>query len=105
MNRAPEEDQTMVRAIWNGAVIAESDETIVIERNHYFPPEAVRMEYLSPTETTSICPWKGEAHYFTISVNGGTNIDAAWTYPLPHPAAQEIAGYIAFWKGVIIEES
>ena len=95
----------MVRAIWNGAVIAESDETIVIERTHYFPPEAVLMEYLSPTETTSICPWKGEAHYFTISVNGGTNIDAAWTYPAPHPAAKEIAGYIAFWKGVIIEEA
>jgi uncharacterized protein (DUF427 family) len=94
----------MVRAVWNGVVLAESDETILIEGNHYFPPDSVRMEYLTETETTSECPWKGQCRYFTIQVNGATNIDAAWRYADPRPAAKEIAGYIAFWKGVLIEE-
>jgi uncharacterized protein (DUF427 family) len=94
----------MVKAIWNGVTIAESDRTILIEGNHYFPPESVHMEYLTPTESASECPWKGHCTYFTIHVNGAINIDAAWTYPDPRPAAKEIAGYIAFWKGVLIEE-
>jgi uncharacterized protein (DUF427 family) len=94
----------MVKAVWNGTVIAESSKTIIIEGNHYFPPEDVHFEYLTPTKTTTICHWKGEAHYYTITVDGRKNIDAAWTYPEPKDAAKEIAGYIAFWRGVRIIE-
>ena len=92
----------LVKAIWKGAVIAESDATIMVEGNHYFPPEAVKMEYLTPTETTSVCSWKGRYRYFTITVGGERNIDAAWSYTDPKPAAGEIAGYVAFWKNVEI---
>jgi uncharacterized protein (DUF427 family) len=94
----------LVKAIWKGAVIAESDATVMVEGNHYFPPESVKMEYLSPTETTSVCPWKGRCHYYTITVGGERNIDAAWVYANPKPAAGEIAGYFAFWNGVEIVE-
>ena len=92
----------MVTAIWKGAILAESNATIVIEGNHYFPPESVHWEYFTPTTTTTTCPWKGEAHYLTITVENEQNIDAAWRYPEPKPEAKEIAGYIAFWKGVKI---
>lgn len=92
----------MVKAMWNGAVIAESDRTIVIEGNHYFPPEDVRMDLLSPSATTSTCPWKGLASYHSVMVDGATNADAAWYYPDPKPAAAEIRDHIAFWRGVTV---
>ncbi|KGK99340.1 hypothetical protein LI82_04850 [Methanococcoides methylutens] len=90
----------MAVAKWNGVVLAESDAVKEIEGNLYFPPDSVNMEYLKETDTHSTCPWKGLATYFDIAVNGEINTDAAWHYPDPKPAAKEIAGYIAFWKGV-----
>jgi uncharacterized protein (DUF427 family) len=89
-----------MKAIWNGQTIAESDETVVVENNHYFPKEAVKADYLvdSPTHTT--CPWKGIASYYSLAVDGQTNKDAAWYYPEPKPAASQIKDRIAFWKGV-----
>jgi uncharacterized protein (DUF427 family) len=92
-----------MRATWNGATIAESNDTIVIEGNHYFPRDAIRQEYFQPSNTHTICPWKGEASYFNVVVNGETNKDAAWYYPDPKPAAQEIKEYVAFWRGVKVE--
>jgi uncharacterized protein (DUF427 family) len=89
-----------MKAIWNGAVIAESNETIIVEGNHYFPPVAVNKQYLMPSETHTTCGWKGEASYYTLSVKGEQNPDAAWYYPSPKSAAEKIKGYIAFWKGV-----
>lgn len=91
-----------MKAMWNGAVLAESDATVVVEGNHYFPPESLNREYFTPTPTHTVCPWKGTADYFSITVDGATNSDAAWTYPDPKPAAKEIAGYIAFWRGVTV---
>lgn len=93
----------MPRAIWNGAVIAESDKTIVVEGNHYFPPDALKREYLKPSTHTSVCGWKGTANYYDIEVDGQTNPNAAWYYAHPLPAAAQIAGYVAFWKGVKVE--
>lgn len=93
----------MPRAVWNGAVIAESSATIVVEGNHYFPPESVRREYLRDSQTHTVCPWKGTASYYDVVVNGQVNRDAAWYYPTPKEAARQIAGYIAFWRGVRIE--
>jgi uncharacterized protein (DUF427 family) len=93
----------MARAIWNGAVIAESDRTVVIEGNHYFPPEAVKKEHLRPSGTHTTCGWKGEASYYDVVVDGQTNRDAAWYYPDPLPAAKQIAGHVAFWRGVTVE--
>lgn len=90
----------MVKAIWHGAVLAESDATVVVEGNHYFPPEAVERAYLRPSDTTSVCPWKGTANYHSVVVDGAENRDAAWYYAAPKPAAAEIKGRIAFWKGV-----
>lgn len=90
----------MTTATWNGTVIAQSDDTIVIEGNHYFPADSVRMDLLEDSSTHSHCPWKGEASYKTISVDGQKNLDAAWYYPEPKPKAAEIKGYFAFWKGV-----
>lgn len=90
----------MVTATWNGAVIAQSDRTIVIEGNHYFPPDSVDAALLEDSAAHSICPWKGEASYKTIVAGGARNADAAWYYPAPKAAAAEIAGYVAFWKGV-----
>lgn len=92
----------MAEAAWNGAVIARSDETVIIEGNHYFPAEAVDPAVLRPSDTTSICPWKGTAHYYSLVVDGAENRDAAWYYPDPKPAAAEIRGRIAFWKGVTV---
>lgn len=92
----------MVKATWNGEVIAESDDTIVVEGNHYFPASAVHREYLETSSKKTTCPWKGTASYYTLTVNGKTNKDAAWFYPTPHSAAHNIAGRVAFWRGVSI---
>ena len=89
-----------MKATWNGTVIAESDDTVVVEGNHYFPREAVSDENLEESSTTSHCPWKGEASYFHVVVDGEKNEDAAWYYPDPKDAAREIEGRVAFWKGV-----
>jgi uncharacterized protein (DUF427 family) len=90
----------MVKAIWNGAVIAESDATVVVEGNHYFPRADVREEYLADSSTHTVCGWKGTASYYSLSVDGAANPDAAWYYPEPKDAAAEIKDRIAFWKGV-----
>jgi uncharacterized protein (DUF427 family) len=90
----------MPKAIWNGAVIADSDDTVVVEGNHYFPRDAVDPAVLRPSSTTTVCPWKGTASYHSIVVDGQENRDAAWFYPEPKPAAAEIKDRIAFWKGV-----
>ena len=89
-----------MKAIWNGAVLAESDETVVIEGNHYFPAEAMNSEHFQPSQKTSVCPWKGTASYYDVVVDGEINGDAAWYYPETKDAAKEIEGYVAFWKGV-----
>lgn len=94
---------TPVRAVWNGAVLAESDDTVVVEGNHYFPPEALRREHFVDSARLSRCPWKGTASYYTVEVDGKRNEDAAWTYPDPKPAAEEIRGRVAFWHGVKVE--
>jgi uncharacterized protein (DUF427 family) len=93
----------MARATWNGAVIAESGDTVVVEGNHYFPRESVRPEYLRESDHHTVCPWKGTASYYHLEVEGKRNPDAAWYYPEPKDAAREIAGRIAFWKGVMVE--
>jgi uncharacterized protein (DUF427 family) len=92
-----------MKAIWNNVVIAESDKTIVVEGNHYFPPEAVNKAYLRQTSTNTTCPWKGVASYYTLEVDGQENKDAAWYYPVPKDAAKQIAGHIAFWRGVKVQ--
>jgi uncharacterized protein (DUF427 family) len=89
-----------VRAVWNDAIIAESNRTVLVEGNHYFPPEDVRTEFLEPSVTTTHCTWKGDASYFTILVGNARNGDAGWCYLEPYDRASEIAGYVAFWKGV-----
>lgn len=93
----------MPKAIWNGAVLAESDRTEVVEGNHYFPPSSIRREYFRGSDTHTVCPWKGTASYYDIEVDGKRNDGAAWFYPDPKPAAANIAGYVAFWKGVKVE--
>jgi uncharacterized protein (DUF427 family) len=93
----------MVKAIWNGQVIAESDQTIVVEGNHYFPPAAVNREFLLDSHTHSTCPWKGLASYYDLKVGDQLNKDAAWYYPEPKEAAAQIRGYVAFWKGVQVQ--
>lgn len=93
----------MAKAIWNGVVLAESNETVIVEGNHYFPPESVNMEYFKPSDTHTTCPWKGLASYYTIEVDGKTNPDAAWYYPEPKTAAKHVTGRVAFWKGVVVE--
>ena len=90
----------MATASWNGTVLAESDDTVVVEGNHYFPREAVKDELLTESSRTSVCPWKGTASYYSVVVDGQTNADAAWYYPEPKDAAAEIRGRVAFWKGV-----
>lgn len=89
-----------MKAIWRHVTLAESDATIVIEGNYYFPPDSVHREYLQESSTHTTCPWKGEASYYTIVVDDSVNQDAAWYYPEPKEAAKEIRGYVAFWKGV-----
>lgn len=90
----------MVEARWNGAVIAQSEDTVLVEGNHYFPTDSVDAAVLLPSSTTTVCPWKGTAHYYSLHVNGAENHDAAWYYPEPKAAADEIRGRVAFWKGV-----
>ena len=92
-----------MRAIWNGTVIAESDDTVVVESNHYFPADSVVDGVLLPSDTHSVCPWKGTASYYSLEVDGQTNPDAVWYYPEPKDAAKNITGRVAFWKGVKIE--
>ncbi len=92
-----------MRSIWNGAVLAESDKTIVVEGNHYFPPDSVNREYLQVASTHTTCPWKGLASYYNVVVDGNVNQDAAWYYPDPKPAAAQIKDHVAFWRGVKVE--
>ena len=94
-----------MRAVWKGQVLAESDETVVVEGNHYFPPEAVRREFFVPSETHTTCAWKGLASYYTVNVDGADNPDAAWFYPEPKDEAANIRDYVAFWHGVTVEPS
>jgi uncharacterized protein (DUF427 family) len=89
-----------VRAVWNGTVIAESDDTVVVEGNHYFPAGALRREYFSDSSTRTVCPWKGLASYYTVTVDGVSNPDAAWFYPHPSPLARKVKNRVAFWRGV-----
>jgi uncharacterized protein (DUF427 family) len=93
-----------VRATWNGTVLAESDDTVIVEGNHYFPRSSVESNYLQESSTHTTCPWKGEASYFTVSVDNQENPDAAWCYPAPFEAASEIIDRVAFWKGVEVAE-
>jgi len=93
-----------MKAIWNNQVIAESNETIVVEGNQYFPKDSIKKEYFKESITHTTCPWKGLASYYDVVVDGKTNSDAAWYYPKPNDAAKEITGYVAFWKGVEIVE-
>jgi uncharacterized protein (DUF427 family) len=93
----------MTKAIWNDTVLAESESTIVVEGNHYFPPESVDAKFLRPSATHTQCPWKGTASYHHLEVDGKRNPDAAWFYPEPLPAAKQVKDRIAFWKGVRIE--
>ena len=90
----------MPKAIWNGVVIADSDETVVVEGNQYFPPESLVGEHFDGSETSSVCHWKGTANYYHVIVNGETNADAAWYYPEPKAEAESIRGRVAFWKGI-----
>jgi len=90
----------MTTATWNGVVIAESDDIVIVEGNAYFPLESVREDVLHPSETHSICPWKGTASYYDLEVDGAVNKDAVWYYPTPKDAAKQITGRVAFWHGV-----
>jgi uncharacterized protein (DUF427 family) len=92
-----------MKATWNNQTIAESDDTIVVENNHYFPIESVKTEYLKESDTHTVCPWKGTASYYSLEVEGKTNKDAAWYYPHPKEAAKNIQNYVAFWKGVEVK--
>ena len=93
----------MPKAVWEGAVLAESTSCAVVEGNQYFPPGSVHKEYFRPSDTTTVCPWKGTASYYHIEVNGKRNPDAAWFYPAPRAAAVEIKDHVAFWRGVKVE--
>ena len=90
----------MAKATWNDTVIAESDDTVVVEGNHYFPKDSVRQEFLKESDTHSVCPWKGTASYYSLEVDGKTNPDAVWYYPEPKDAAKQITDRVAFWRGV-----
>jgi len=94
-----------MKAIWNGITVAESDDTVVVEGNHYFPADSVDPAYLVDSDTHTTCPWKGEASYKSLSVGGDTNADAAWYYRTPKDAAAEIKDRFAFWRGVEVVES
>ena len=89
-----------MKASWNGALIAESDDTVVVEGNHYFPADSINQDCFEKSDTTSVCPWKGTARYYHVIVDGEKNADAAWYYPDPKDAAKEITGRVAFWRGV-----
>ena len=93
-----------MKAIWNNQILAESDQTVVVENNHYFPESSLNKEFFVTSDTTTRCPWKGEANYYSIVVNGQENKDAAWYYATPKEAAKEIKGHVAFWRGVKVVE-
>lgn len=93
-----------MKAIWNNQIIAESKDTVVIENNHYFPHESINKEFFKPSETHTVCPWKGTASYYSLSVNGKDNKDAAWFYPEVSELAKGIKNRVAFWKGVKVED-
>jgi uncharacterized protein (DUF427 family) len=93
-----------MKAIWRNQILAESDETVVVENNHYFPASSVNMKFFSHSDTTSHCPWKGEASYYSLTVDGEENKDAAWYYPAPKEAAKEVKDHVAFWRGVEVVE-
>ena len=93
----------MVKAVWNGKVIAESDKTEIVEGNHYFPPDSINKEFFKETSHHSTCPWKGEASYYDVVVDSKVNENAAWYYPEPKEKAENIRGYVAFWNGVEVE--
>jgi uncharacterized protein (DUF427 family) len=93
----------MKKATWNGTVLAQSDETVVIEGNHYFPPQSINKEYFTETDTQSTCPWKGLSNYYDIEVDGKINKDAAWFYKNPNSKAESIKDHVAFWNGVVVE--
>jgi len=93
----------MAKAIWNDTIIAESDAAVVVEGNHYFPPDSIHWEHLSESTLHTTCPWKGIASYYHVEADGQRVADAAWTYPEPKSAADEIKGHLAFWKGVRVE--
>ncbi len=95
----------MIKAIWNGKILAQSDHTVIVEGNHYFPPDAINREYFTESKSHSLCPWKGVASYFTVQVDGQINGDAAWYYPKPSEAAENIKDYVAFWRGVKVTTS
>ena len=94
-----------MKAYWNGKLIAESDNTVIVENNHYFPVESIKKEYFSSSSTHTHCPWKGIASYYNLSVDGKQNTDAAWYYPDPSELAKNIKGHVAFWKGVEVKAS
>lgn len=94
----------MVRAVWNGTVLAEADDTVRLEGNYYFPPESVNRDYVTASPTRTICPWKGVARYYNVVVDGEVNPDAAWYYPHPSPLARKIKNQVAFWHGVVLVE-
>lgn len=100
----PDEEHPMATARWNGTVIAKSDDTVVVENNHYFPLESVDASVLRPSQRHSTCPWKGEASYYSVVVDGETNPDAAWFYPEPKEEAEEIRGRVAFWRGITVSD-
>lgn len=95
----------MAKAIWNGAILAQSDQCEIVEGNYYFPPQSLNREYFQDSNTHTTCPWKGVASYYTVVVDNKTNQDAAWYYPNPKEKANNIKGYIAFWKGVQVEKN
>jgi uncharacterized protein (DUF427 family) len=97
--------EVIMKAVWKDTVIAESDNTVVVEGNHYFPPESVKKEYLTKSDTTSVCPWKGVASYVNIQLGDEVNQNAAWYYPEPKEAAKNITGHFAFWRGVEVVDS
>lgn len=92
-----------MKAIWNGTVVAQSEDTVLVEGNHYFPESSLNRQFVTFSNHRSTCPWKGQASYYSLLINGEMNADAAWTYPDPKPEAEEIRGRVAFWKGVKIE--
>ncbi len=96
-------DRGPVRAVWNGAVLAQSGDTIIVEGNHYFPPDSVSQELFATSDEHTMCPWKGTASYYDVVVDGERNAGAAWFYPTPLPAAEQVKDYVAFWRGVKVD--
>ncbi len=93
-----------MKATWNDTIIAESDDTVVVEGNHYFPRDSIKPEYFRESDLTSVCPWKGDAAYFDVVVGDAVNADAAWHYDSPKPRAENIKGRVAFWRGVVVSD-